>query len=69
MKTVYAEVSVYCRRTKISTIEKGKKRYTEFMLYLRAKSFNRQLQLLVKLTMKGVGLLMPYICLTTTITC
>jgi hypothetical protein len=45
----------------------GKKQQNKFMLYLRARSFNHQLQLLVKISVKGVYLF--YTFLTANITC
>jgi hypothetical protein len=50
----------------MSTTNKDKKLYSKFLVYLRARSFNRQLQLLVNLRVNEVFIL--YVFLTTTIT-
>jgi hypothetical protein len=63
MENVYSEVSVYCWRTKASTIDKGKKLQE---VNVRARSFKHDLQLLARFTVKEVRLF--YIFLITPIT-
>jgi hypothetical protein len=53
-QTVYSEVSVCCWRKKVGTKGLSKKRHSKFM---RARSFNHELQLLEKLSAKKVSVL------------
>jgi hypothetical protein len=65
---IYSEVSVYCWMTKVSTINQGKKRYNNFMLYRRTKFFNHQQQLMVNLRVKEVYASLLCVFLTCTVT-
>jgi hypothetical protein len=57
---LFRSLSACTSRRTVSTINEGRRLNNKFALYLRAKSFNRQPQLLVKLREKEVYLF--YIC-------
>lgn len=58
---LFRSLSVCTSRRTVSTIDEGRRLNSKFALYLRAKSFNRQLQLLMKLREKEVYYLF-YMC-------